>query len=93
MELFSLLHSFSFVLCGDGISLIHSQVLFLHIYLIIVDLYNARLRRPNDAPLWLVGMYLVSNLLLNSLNLYWFSKMIDSLRRRAEVREHKDHED
>jgi hypothetical protein len=54
---------------------------------ILEDLYAARQQRPQDAPLWLVGMYVVANIFLNSLNLYWFSKMIDSLRRRAEIRQ------
>jgi hypothetical protein len=33
-------------------------------------------------PLWLAGCYLLSNLTLNSLNWYWFGKMIETLRKR-----------
>ena len=59
------------------------------------DLYKARMTRPQETPLWVTGIFTVANLFLNSLNLYWFSKMIDSLRRRAEIREKKsgEHED
>lgn len=35
-------------------------------------------------PLWITVMYVISNLILNSLNFYWFSKMIDALRKRFE---------
>ncbi|KAH9862615.1 hypothetical protein IAQ61_010033 [Plenodomus lingam] len=33
-------------------------------------------------PLWLAGAYLASNLILNSLNWFWFGKMIQTLRSR-----------
>ena len=33
-------------------------------------------------PLWLAGAYLASNLVLNSLNWFWFGKMIETLRKR-----------
>lgn len=33
-------------------------------------------------PLWLAGTYLASNLTLNSLNFYWFGKMIETVRKR-----------
>lgn len=33
-------------------------------------------------PLWLAGTYLVSNVFLNTLNFYWFGKMIDTVRKR-----------
>ncbi|KAI7213474.1 DUF887-domain-containing protein [Hortaea werneckii] len=33
-------------------------------------------------PLWLAAVYLASNLVLNLLNLYWFSKMIQTIRKR-----------
>jgi hypothetical protein len=33
-------------------------------------------------PLWLVTAYLASNLILNSLNWFWFGKMIETLRKR-----------
>lgn len=35
-------------------------------------------------PVWLAGVYLVSNLVLNSLNFYWFGKMIETVRKRFE---------
>lgn len=33
-------------------------------------------------PLWLAGAYFVSNLVLNILNIYWFSKMVETIRKR-----------
>lgn len=33
-------------------------------------------------PLWLAATYLSSNLILNSLNFYWFSKMIETVMKR-----------
>lgn len=33
-------------------------------------------------PIWLAAVYVVSNLTLNSLNFYWFFKMIDAVRKR-----------
>ncbi|KAI0873964.1 TLC domain-containing protein [Hypoxylon argillaceum] len=33
-------------------------------------------------PLWLAAIYVGSNLTLNSLNFYWFFKMIDAVRKR-----------
>ena len=33
-------------------------------------------------PVWLAGAYLTSNLILNSLNWFWFGKMIETLRKR-----------
>jgi hypothetical protein len=33
-------------------------------------------------PFWLVSAYLASNIILNSLNWFWFSKMIETLRKR-----------
>jgi hypothetical protein len=67
---------------------------FVHTLIRAGDLYVARRTRPEDTPLWLSATFVVSNLFLNSLNIYWFAKMVDSLRRRAEVREHMhEHED
>lgn len=33
-------------------------------------------------PFWLISAYLASNLILNGLNWFWFSKMIETLRKR-----------
>lgn len=33
-------------------------------------------------PFWLAGVYLTCNLVLNSLNFYWFGKMIETVRKR-----------
>lgn len=33
-------------------------------------------------PMWLVSAYIVSNTVLNLLNYYWFSKMIQTIRKR-----------
>lgn len=35
-----------------------------------------------DLPHWLVGVYLASNIALNSLNFYWYSKMIRTVLSR-----------
>lgn len=36
----------------------------------------------NGVPTWLVVTYVVSNMILNSLNYFWFSKMIETVRKR-----------
>jgi hypothetical protein len=48
-------------------------------------------------PMWLVFAYLGSNTILNFLNIYWFAKMIQALRRRfqpqsskSDIRQHID---
>ena len=38
----------------------------------------------SHVPLWLAIIYLGANLTLNSLNFYWFLKMIDAVRKRFE---------
>ncbi len=38
-------------------------------------------------PLWLAAIYIGSNLTLNSLNFYWFIKMIDAVRKRFTSKE------
>lgn len=38
-------------------------------------------------PLWIPVIYLGSNLTLNSLNFYWFFKMIDAVRKRFDPKE------
>ena len=35
-----------------------------------------------DMPLWLAVVYLSSNVVLNTLNFYWFGKMIETIRKR-----------
>lgn len=49
----------------------------------------AMFQRPNGVwygemhlPLWLAGVYLASNLTLNVLNMFWFSKMVQTIRKR-----------
>jgi len=44
------------------------------------DLYPYR----HSLPPWLLGIYLINNMSLNILNLYWFGKMIDAVKRRAQ---------
>jgi hypothetical protein len=41
-------------------------------------------RDADVAPLWLTGVYLASNLVLNALNWYWFVKMVRAVRKRFE---------
>ena len=46
---------------------------------------NAQLyafNREQYIPLWIPLVYLVSNLTLNSLNIFWFGKMIETIRTR-----------
>lgn len=41
-----------------------------------------------DMPAWLAVVYLSSNVVLNTLNFYWFGKMIETIKRRfAESRD------
>jgi hypothetical protein len=35
-----------------------------------------------DAPVWLAGSYLASNVILNVLNWYWMGEMIKTIRKR-----------
>jgi len=35
-------------------------------------------------PLWLAFIYLGSNVVLNTLNFYWFAKMVETVRKRFE---------
>ena len=35
-----------------------------------------------NVPTWLGGVYLGSNVVLNTLNFYWFVKMIETIRKR-----------
>lgn len=35
-----------------------------------------------SVPFWLAMTYLVSNLILNALNFYWFAKMVETVRKR-----------
>lgn len=36
----------------------------------------------STVPVWFAGVYLASNVVLTCLNIYWFSKMIDTVRKR-----------
>ncbi|KAI1495465.1 TLC domain-containing protein [Biscogniauxia marginata] len=40
-----------------------------------------------SVPTWLAAIYIGSNLTLNSLNFYWFFKMIDAVRKRFDPKE------
>jgi hypothetical protein len=41
-----------------------------------------RFTDSGNVPVWVGGVYLASNIVLNGLNAYWFSKMIDAVRKR-----------
>lgn len=41
-----------------------------------------RFAEGQTVPLWLAAAYLISNLILNGLNWFWFGKMIETLRKR-----------
>ena len=38
-------------------------------------------------PVWLASTYLASNVVLNTLNFYWFGKMIETVRKRFRPKE------
>ena len=38
--------------------------------------------KPEPVPQWLAGLYVASNLTLNTLNWYWFFKMVSAVRKR-----------
>ncbi len=40
-------------------------------------------------PLWLAATYLIANILLNTLNWFWFAKMIETVRKRFTERKEK----
>lgn len=42
-------------------------------------------KEAGPLPLWLVGIYLVSNLALTTLNFIWFGKMIKAIRKRFDA--------
>lgn len=52
------------------------------------DLYKSSVMglasESSTVPFWLGGVYLASNLTLNSLNFYWFVMMIKAVRKRFE---------
>jgi len=41
-----------------------------------------RFAREDRVPVWLASVYLASNVVLNTLNFYWFGKMIETIRKR-----------
>ncbi|KAI1079403.1 TLC domain-containing protein [Whalleya microplaca] len=44
----------------------------------------------SSVPIWLAAIYMGSNLTLNSLNFYWFFKMIDAVRKRFVPKEKEE---
>lgn len=52
--------------------------------------YSSTMQYVTDStsvPWWLAAVYVGSNLTLNSLNFYWFFKMIDAVRKRFDPKE------
>lgn len=45
--------------------------------------------KSTTVPLWLAAIYMGANLTLNSLNFYWFFKMIDAVRKRFDPKQKK----
>jgi hypothetical protein len=43
---------------------------------------NEVVEKKLSLPLWLVVVYLGSNTVLNFLNVYWFGKMVETVRKR-----------
>ena len=48
----------------------------------IVDADVMTFAREGQVPIWLASTYLTSNIILNTLNFYWFGKMIETIRKR-----------
>ncbi|KAH0839042.1 hypothetical protein AYO21_04640 [Fonsecaea monophora] len=46
--------------------------------------------QTESVPVWLAGVYLTCNLVLNSLNFYWFGKMIEAVLKRFEGKPHEE---
>lgn len=42
---------------------------------------------PEPIPTWLALIYLGCNIVLNTLNIYWFGKMIETVRKRFKPKE------
>ncbi|OJD31285.1 uncharacterized protein BKCO1_5000018 [Diplodia corticola] len=56
-----------------------------------------RFAEGTEVPVWLAATYLAANLTLNSLNFFWFNKMIETVRKRFQpplgtMRPEKEHE-
>ena len=45
-----------------------------------------RFSHDGVVPVWLAASYLLSNVVLNTLNFYWFGKMIETVRKRFQPR-------
>jgi hypothetical protein len=43
-----------------------------------------------SVPFWLAGLYLISNILLHTLNLFWFGRMIETVTKRFKERPGKE---
>lgn len=48
-------------------------------------------KEAGPLPIWLAGIYLLSNLVLHTLNVVWFGKMIKAVRKRFEPGANKAH--
>ena len=48
----------------------------------VVDMDVMRFAREDQVPVWMAVVYLTSNIILNTLNFYWFGKMIETIRKR-----------
>ena len=44
----------------------------------------------SSVPFWLAMAYLGSNIILHSLNFYWFGRMIETVRKRFDGKEHDE---
>lgn len=55
-----------------------------------VEVMKFAKHETSEIPLWLICIYLATNLTLNSLNFYWFGKMIETVRKRFEGAPHDE---
>ena len=46
------------------------------------ELPNVASKQIESLPLWLIAIFMISNILLNGLNFIWFGKMIEAIRHR-----------
>lgn len=47
-------------------------------------------QNASSVPMWLALTYLSSNLILHTLNFYWFGRMIETVRKRFQGKEHDE---
>lgn len=88
-----LLLIFTFFSCRIVWGTVNSFIVFRDIFSAVYNPPKHIVEQGLAAPKWLAFSYLASNLTLNCLNYYWFSRMIVTLRKRFEKPEEKKEKD